>query len=474
MTKDLTKGSVTKTLLMFALPMLIGNIFQQVYNIADTIIVGQKLGKDAIAAVGVSFPIVFLLIAVSMGIGTGASVVISQLFGAKKMQDIKKASYTAIICSVIAGLIFTVGGALITRPILGALNTPENIMVMSEEYLRIIFFGSIFVFVYNICTSIFNALGNSNTPLIFLIISAILNIVLDIYFITQLNLGVGGAALATVIAQSVAAIFAFIYLLIRLRKLTAKKVDKLFDTKLLKDIAKIGLPATIQQSFVSMGMMLLQGVVNSFGSDVVSGFTAACKIDSIAMMPILNLSNAVATFTAQNIGANKIDRVKQGLKSSILSALIFSIVIAVLIFNFGNVFIEMFLDGDGNKEVIDFGVTYLRGISIFYLMMAFMFNFGAVLRGAGAMKVFMLSTLSNMIIRIGFAYMFKDSLGVDVIWMCIPVGWFVGTVVGAFGYFRGDWLNTNIISKEERKIIEEIVEAENETNTINISEEDYV
>lgn len=473
MTKDLTKGSVTKTLLMFALPMLIGNIFQQIYNIADTIIVGRKVGPDAIGAVGVSFPIVFLLIAISMGIGIGCSVIISQLFGAKKMQEIKKASYTALICSLICGLAFTVIGALISRPILELLKTPENIMVMSVEYLKIIFYGSVFVFIYNVSTSIFNALGNSKTPLVFLIISAVLNIVLDLYCIVNLKMGVAGAAYATIFSQGVAALLAALYLLIKLRKLTDEKVDKIFDVDLLKMMSKVAFPSMIQQSFVSIGMLALQGVINTFGSDVVAGFTAACKIDSIAMMPIMNLSNALATFTAQNMGGKKIDRVKSGFKSSIISSLIFSIIIAILIFNFGGVFIGMFLEETSNRAVIDFGVKYLKNISIFYILMAFMFNSGSILRGAGQMKPFMLSTILNMVVRIVFAYVFSETLGVSVIWYSIVVGWLFGGAVSMLAYLSGTWQKTKIV-KEEAEIMEAELEAEIETNTIKITEADYV
>ncbi len=469
MTKDLTKGNVSKTLLLFALPMIIGNIFQQLYNIADTIIVGREIGADAIGAVGVSFPIVFLLIAVSVGIGIGCSVIISQLFGAKKYKEIKKASYTALISAFICGSVLTFVGLAISEPILKLLKTPSNIMVMSVEYLKIIFCGSVFVFLYNISTNIFNALGNSRTPLVFLILSAVLNIGLDYYFIVNVKMGVAGAAFATVISQGVAAVLAVGYLIYRLRKLNNEKVEKIYDVNLLNKMSKIAIPSMLQQAFVSLGMMALQGVVNTFGSDIVAGYTAACKIDSIAMMPILNLSNALATFTAQNMGAKKVERVKDGFKVSIIASVIFTIVITILIFNFGPQLIEMFLDGNSNKAVIDFGVEYMKNICIFYIIMAIFFNSASVLRGAGVMKSFFASSVINISIRIIFSYAFVTILGKAAIWYAIVAGWTLGGIVSMTTYLKGNWKKVEVLKEDE-----EVIEAETETNTINVSAEDYV
>lgn len=464
MTKDLTKGNVNKTLLLFALPMLIGNIFQQLYNITDTIIVGHKIGADAIAAVGVSFPIVFLLIAVSVGIGIGCNVVVSQLFGAKKYKEIKKASYTALISAFICGSILTYLGLSISEPILNLLKTPSNIMVVSEEYLNIIFCGSVFVFLYNVSTNIFNALGNSRTPLVFLILSAILNIGLDYYCIVNLKMGVAGAAYATIIAQGVAAFLAVVDLIYRLQKLNNEKVDKIYDVSLLKTMSKIAIPSMLQQAFVSLGMMALQGVVNRFGSDVVAGYTAACKIDSIAMMPTLNLSNALATFTAQNIGAKKIERIKQAFKVSIITSVIFTIVIILLIFNFGPQFIQMFLDGTSNEAVIDFGVEYMKNICVFYIIMAIFFNSASILRGSGLMRGFIVSSVVNISVRILFAYAFVGILGKASIWYSIVAGWTLGGIISTSIYLKGTWKTTKVLEEDEEII---------ETDKISTSAEDY-
>ncbi|MEG0073504.1 MAG: MATE family efflux transporter [Clostridia bacterium] len=473
MTKDLTKGNVPKTLLAFALPMLIGNIFQQVYNIADTIIVGKKIGEEALAAVGVSFPIVFLLIAISLGIGIGCSIIISQLFGAKKMKDVKTASYTALIASLVVGTIFTAIGIAISMPILQMLKTPDNIIKMAEEYLVIIFAGSIFVFVYNVTTSIFNALGNSKTPLVFLILSAVLNIVLDLYFIVDLKMGIGGAAFATIISQAIAAACSLIYLIKKLRTITSEKADKIFDVTLLKTMAKIALPSMLQQSLVSVGMMAVQGVVNSFGSNVVAGFTAACKLDSIAMMPIINVSNALATFTAQNMGAKKVPRVKEGLRASIISCCIFSVIIAVIMYAFGENFINAFLDENSNTEIVLFGAKYLKSISVFYILMAFMFCSSAVLRGSGTMKAFMLSTVLSIVIRIVSAYALAPVIGSSSIWVCIIIGWGAGAIISLYAYLKGNWQNTKTCVTEE-EINEITLEELDSSNTINVTYDDYV
>lgn len=460
MTKDLTKGNVWKTLLLFAIPMVLGNLFQQFYNIADTIIVGRTIGAEAIGAVGVSFPIVFMQIAVSVGIGIGSSVIISQLFGAKKLKEVKKASYTSLICTVIGGLIFTLIGEIIARPILVFLKTPEPIMVAALDYLRVIFYGSLAVFVYNVSTAIFNALGNSKAPLVFLTISTIMNIFLDIYCIVNLKMGVKGAAVATVISQVVSALLAIIYLMIKLREIDDEKIEKYFDFNLFKSISKIALPSMLQQSFVGFGMMALQGAANLFGTNVVAGYTAACKIDAIVILPILNLSNALATFAAQNIGAKKIERVKEGFKVSMIASVIFCISIAFVIYNFGDVFINMFLNDNAaaNAEVVAFGTKYLQKLCIYYILMAIFFNTCSILRGAGEMKSFLASSIVNMVVRIAFANIMVKYIGQNAIWYAIVAGWVVGGAISAFKYLQGTWMEIKVIEEDKETNLVEVEE----------------
>ena len=459
MTKDLTKGNVWKTLLLFAIPMVLGNVFQQLYNIADTIIVGRTIGAEAIGAVGVSFPIVFMQIAISVGIGIGCSVIISQLFGAKNLKEVKKASYTSLICAFIGGIIFTIIGEIIAKPILVFLKTPEAIMIPATEYLRVIFYGSLAVFIYNVATAIFNALGNSKAPLVFLVLSTILNIFLDIYCIVNLKMGVKGAAVATIISQIISAILAFTYLMFKLRKITDDKIEKYFDLELFKSISKIALPSMLQQSFVSLGMMALQGAANLFGTNIVAGYTAACKIDAIVIIPILNLSNALATFVAQNIGAKKINRVKEGLKVSMIISLIFCITIAIVIYNFGDIFINMFLNDNAaaNKEVVAFGVKYLQKLCIYYIIMAIFFNTCSVLRGAGEMKSFLASSILNMGVRIVFANTMVKVIGQNAIWYAIVAGWVVGGAISCVEYFKGNWKEVKVIQNDSK---EKLIEAE--------------
>ena len=460
MTKDLTKGNVWKTLLLFAIPMVLGNLFQQFYNIADTIIVGRTIGAEAIGAVGVSFPIVFMQIAVSVGIGIGSSVIISQLFGAKKLKEVKKASYTSLICTVIGGLIFTLIGEIIARPILVFLKTPEPIMLAALDYLRVIFYGSLAVFVYNVSTAIFNALGNSKAPLVFLTISTIMNIFLDIYCIVNLRMGVKGAAVATVISQVFSALLAIIYLMIKLRGIDDEKIEKYFDFKLFKSISKIALPSMLQQSFVGFGMMALQGAANLFGTNVVAGYTAACKIDAIVILPILNLSNALATFAAQNIGAKKIERVKEGFKVSMIASVIFCISIAIVIYNFGDVFINMFLNDNAaaNAEVVAFGTKYLQKLCIYYILMAVFFNTCSILRGAGEMKSFLASSIVNMAVRIAFANIMVKHIGQSAIWYAIVAGWVVGGTISVFKYLQGTWMEIKVIEEDKETNLVEVEE----------------
>lgn len=447
MVKDMTKGNSAKILFYFAIPMILGNMFQQLYNIIDSIIVGNFVGAEALAAIGVSYPITFICITIANGAGIGCGVIISQYFGGKQITKMKSSIYTSIISIGIAGLILTIIGIIFVKKILLFMNTPYNIINDAEAYLRIYFIGVVFLFIYNISNSAFNALGNSKTPLIFLIGSSILNVILDLIFVTKFNMEVKGAAYATLIAMCISAVLSCIYLLIKVQKIeeNAIKKAKIFDINILKDMSKIAFPSILQQSIVSIGNLLVQSLINSFGSVVIAGYTAAAKIDSITILPMVSMSNSVSTFTAQNIGAKKDERIKSGYKAAILMIGIFCVFAASMLFIFGNNIVGMFVDGESNKDVINVGVNYMRIVSSCYFLMGLMVITNGILRAAGDMKFFLVSTIINLGVRVCMSYTIAQFTGVNGIWYAIPLGWVCASIFSVLRYKSGKWKNKIVI-----------------------------
>lgn len=445
MAKDMTKGNATKIIFLFALPMVLGNIFQQFYNIVDSIIVGNFVGADALAAVGASFPVVFLSIAISMGSSMGCSVIISQLFGAKQMEEVKSSITTAVIFVTLLGTAFSIFGIAVCRPILKLLQTPDNIFANSALYLNIIFLGSTFQFMYNIITSIFNSLGDSKTPLGCLIVATITNIILDLLFVVKFNMGVAGVAWATLIAQFISALCILVLLIKRIKKIEVKGKVPIFRKDLLKTMIKYALPSTLQQAIVSMGMMAVQGLVNSYGSVIIAGYTAATKIDSIAMMPMMNISTAVSNFAGQNMGAGDIERVKQGFKSGMKITLAFCIPITIILYSFGPNLIDLFVDSNASRDVIKVGVEYLNVVSMFYVLMGLMFVANGLLRGTGDIKFFVITSLCNLAARVIAAYTLAAIMGSQAIWWSIPIGWGVGAIIANIRYRSGKWKDKGVV-----------------------------
>ena len=439
MNTNLTTGNPTKVLFFFALPMLLGNVFQQLYNMADSIIVGQFVGSDALAAVGGTYPVFFLTIAFATGTSTGCSIVISHAFGAGDTKRVNKAICTAIILVTSLGAVMMVISMVILEPLLSLLGTDPDIMDASCSYLRIVLLGCIFIYIYNCLTAIFNALGDSKTPLKFLIVSTILNIVLDLLFVVKFHLGSDGAGWATLISQALATIGLAIYFMCKFSYLKNQKKSDFFDKKIAKEMIIYAIPSTIQQTIVSLGMMTVQGLVNSYGKAFTAGYTAATKIDSIAGMPMLNISVALSTFVAQNKGANKLERIKKGYTSSLKLILIFSVLSSILLLLFGRFFIQFFVDNDTSKQVIEFGNDYFKIVSPFYILIGFMFCTNGVHRGLGNMRVFMAGTLTNFTTRIIFAYLLQDLLGYKSIFLALPISWLLSGIV-SFAFYRfGNW-----------------------------------
>lgn len=485
MTNDMTIGNSSKILFYFAMPMVLGNIFQQFYTIIDSVVVGNFVGANALAAVGASYPITFVFITIANGASIGCAVVISQLFGAKYMGKMKTAIHTSLISIGIFSTILMILGLASSNAVLNLLKTPSDIFDDANIFMKIYFMGVVFLFLYNITNSAFNALGNSKTPLGFLIFSTFLNIGLDLLFVIKFNMGVKGVAYATLISQGMAAFLSLGYLLKEISKIKVEayvrkdnisfkdlkvKINKFsknknhmkfnyeesktleeykvkwFDFNILKSMCKIAVPSIIQQSIVSVGNLFVQALVNGYGSIVIAGYAAATKIDSITIMPMSNLSNAVSTFTAQNIGAKKEDRVKGGYKSALIMIGIFCACIAFILFVYGKNFIGMFVDSNSNQGVIDIGAEYLRVVSLFYFFMGLMVVTNGVLRGAGDIKAFLTSTVTNLSTRIIFAYGLAFLIGQKAIWWAVPLGWIFASTVSIIRYKSGKWKNKKCIS----------------------------
>ena len=454
MVKNLTEGRPLKLLFFFALPMVAGNLFQQLYNMVDTMVVGQFVGEDAVAAVGSSYPIVFLSVAVASGLSMGCNVVVSQLFGAGRIHEMKSTISTAIISLSVLGLILMGLGTLFAGALLELLGTDPDIMEDSRLYLQIYFGGAVFLFLYNALNGIYNAQGDSRTPLIFLMISSLTNIVLDLVFVINFHMGVAGVAWATLIAQGLCAVCSLVVLIRRLMRMPcepgreAERIP-LFHTIAVKRIARIGLPSMLQQSLVSLSMMMMQGLVNSYGKVLVAGYTAATKIDTLAMLPNMNFSNAMSSYTAQNIGAGKYDRVKEGLKACLFMVVLFSLTITVIIFLFGNQLLGLFLERGDASGAMGYGLAYMHTVSVFYILMGLLFVSNGMLRGAGDMAAFTLSSMCNLFSRVAIAYAlaYLTPLGANSIWWSIPAGWAIGAIVSLSRVKSGHWMRKAVADR---------------------------
>jgi len=448
---DMTKGSETKHIIVFAVPMFIGNIFQQLYNMVDAIVVGKFIGKDALASVGTSFPIMFFLVAMVMGLSMGASVIISQLYGAGHYKKVKHAVSTTFMFLLICAVVITIAGLLASRGLLKLLQTPEEIINDAATYLKIIFSGIIFMFVYNTISAILRGLGDSKTPLYFLIIASLLNIGLDILFVTAFKMGVEGVAWATIISQAVSATLCIIYVYAKVELLKIQPEDMIFDKDLFIKSVKLGIPASIQQTVVSVSMMALQGLVNSYGVITIAAYTAASKIDSIAMMPIMNLGLATSTFTAQNIGAGEIGRVRRGYRRSLAMVTICCIITSAVILLFRSNLMSIFIDSK-DIEVIAQGNDYITVVSFFYILMGLMFVTNGVIRGSGDMTVSMVSTVASLGTRIIAAYILSSvsTIGYKGIWWSIPIGWTLGAFIAMFRYRSGKWVEKRVVKTSEK------------------------
>ena len=437
MITDMTKGSPTKTLIAFTFPMLIGNLFQQLYNIVDSVVVGNFVGKNALAAVGSSFMLMNFFSFVIIGLCMGASVVYSYYFGEKNYSNLRKTIYISFLSIGIFTVVLSIVLVFNTKGMLKLINTPEDIFADSQVYLQVIFGGLIFVYLYNASSALLRSIGDSKTPLYFLILAAIINIILDLVFVIVSNMGVFGVALATIIAQAVSSILCSIYAFVKVPFIRLNREDLVFDKEIAKKVGKFSFLTSIQQSIMTFGMVCVQGIVNTFGADTIAAFTAAGKVDSIAYLPVQDFGNAFSTYVAQNKGAGKNDRIHQGLKSAVKTIIIFCLIMSILIYINSSNLMRIFVNAN-ETNVIKLGVEYLSIISIFYMLIGFLFMFYGFFRGIGALNVSLILTIISLGTRVMIAYVLSGipQIAQRGIWWSVPIGWVLADSIGFIIYKR--------------------------------------
>jgi MATE family, multidrug efflux pump len=441
--KDLSKGKEGKLIFQFAAPMLLGNIFQQLYNIIDSVIVGNVVGKEALAAVGASFPIIFALVSLIIGIAMGSTIVIAQYFGAKDMEKVKRAIDTLYIFIFFASIVVAFFGIVFSNEIFALIKLPIEVRPDANLYMRIYLSGILLFFGFNATSAILRGLGDSKTPLYFLIIATIANIIFDIVFVVYLKMGVAGAAIATIIAQGGAFISAILYLNRYHEVINLSWRRLVFDRAIFKKSFKIGYPIGIQQASVALGMMAMFWLVNPFGTSATAAYAVVFRISSFVSMPAMNFAAALSTFVGQNLGANKPHRIKQGLYATLKMVSVLVTVISVLSIIFRNGLMDLFTN---DQEVIRLGAEYILIVSGFYIIFSTMFIIGGVMRGAGDTLIPMFITfIALWIVRVPLCYFLSVRMGLEGIWWGIPIAWIVGMTLSYFYYLTGRWKKKAIV-----------------------------
>ncbi len=436
MNKDLTTGNAQSVLWRFCLPMFGSIIFQQLYNIADSSVAGKYIGENALAAVGNSYNITLFFIAFAFGCNIGCSVIAARFFGAKEYSRMRTTVYTTFIASGILCLLLMAFGLLAGRTILVLMKTQPELIDISELYLNIYIFGLPFLFFYNIATGIFSALGDSRTPFIFLAFSSTANILVDIIFVKTLNLGVAGLAWATFICQGISCILSVLLVLLRLAKIRLSERPALFSFEIFKQIAIISIPSIFQQLFISIGNMMVQGCVNGFGSSVAAGYAAAVKLNNLVITSFVTIGNGISNFTAQNIGAKKPERIRSGFSAGIKLIWLLCIPFCIAYIFFGKYLLLIFMNTDSSVALLT-GRQYLWILSPFYFMIAGKLAADGVLRGLGDMKLFMIATFTDLVLRVVLAFLLSSLLNSSVgIWLSWPIGWAIATIMSV-SFYKG-------------------------------------
>lgn len=439
MNKDLTVGKPETVLWRFCIPLFGSVIFQQFYNLADSFVAGKFISENALASVGNSYEITLIFIAFAFGCNIGCSVIVSQFFGAKNYSDMKTSVHTAmitsaVICAVLMGL-----GLGCCDTLLQMINTPAELFADSKLYLDIYIWGLPFVFFYNISTGIFSALGDSKTPFFFLAISSISNVAVDILFVTAFQMGVAGVAWATFLCQGISCILAVTVVFRRLKRIPANANGRVFSSSILKKFLGVAVPSVLQQSFISVGNIVIQSVINGFGAGVIAGYSASVKLNNLVITSFTTLGNGISNYTAQNLGAGKLNRIKEGFRAGTKLVWLLSVPLFAMYFFAGKYLVYLFLD-DPSALALQTGVNFLRILSPFYFVISAKLVADGILRGANMMKKFMIATFTDLILRVGLAVVLsKTALGATGIWLAWPIGWTVAAVLSIMFYRSGKW-----------------------------------
>lgn len=432
MQRDLTQGHITKSILLFAGPMILGNLLQQLYNIVDTLIVGRFLGAQALAAVGSSFTLMVFLTSIILGLCMGSGITFSTLYGAKNMERLQAAFLVSFVLIGGITVLINLSALLLTGPLLAALQIPEIILAETGSYLKVIFYGLFFTFLYNYFSCLLRALGNSTAPLIFLAVSAFLNIGLDLLFVITFQMGVAGAAWATIISQAVSAVLIVLYTFYTLPIVRVRPGSVRIDRLLVRELFQFSVLTSLQQSVMNFGILMVQGLVNSFGVTVMAAFAAAVKIDSFAYMPVQDFGNSFSTFIAQNYGGGKNDRIRHGIRSAFLCSLFFCLLISAAVLLFAEPLLQIFIRPE-EVEIIAIGAEYLRIEGACYFAIGFLFLFYGLYRGIGKPGISIVLTVISLGTRVLLSYALAPipSIGTYGIWWSIPIGWFLADMAGA-------------------------------------------
>lgn len=439
MNKDLTVGKPESVLCRFCLPLFGSIIFQQLYNIADSFVAGKFIGDNALAAVGNSYEITLIFIAFAFGCNIGCSVLAAQLFGAKRYKDLKTAVYTSLISSTVICAVLMAVGMIFCNGLLHLIKTPDAVFADSKLYLDIYILGLPFVFLYNVATGIFSALGDSKTPFLFLACSSLSNIGVDILFVTAFDMGVAGVAWATFLCQGISCVLALVVVFHRFRKIRTEGKIQIFSWQLFGSFAVVAVPSILQQSFISVGNIVIQSVINGFGPAVMAGYSASVKLNNMVITSLTTLGNGISNFTAQNLGAAKYDRIKAGFRAGL--KLVWALCIPlVLLYEFaGKWLVYIFLESP-TGAAMDTGVLFLRIVSPFYFVVAAKLVSDGILRGAGMMKKFMIATFTDLVLRVALAEILsRTALGTTGIWLSWPIGWTIAAILSILFYVTVKW-----------------------------------
>ena len=437
---DLLHGSILKSLLLFALPIMASRVFQQIYNTMDTLIVGYTLGDSSIAAMGACSSIYEMMTGFTFGVGNGLAIVTARCFGRQETDRMKKSVASCIVIGVAVTLVVTILATIFMHPLLRLLKTPAKILEESYSYISILSIFLFVMFAYNLCSGLLRAIGNSFMPLVFLIFSSLVNIVLDLLFIRTFGMGVRGAAIATVIAQGISAVLSLLIFLCRMRRYESR--FDWFDRQELHSMLQIAVPSVLQQSTVSIGMMIVQAVVNPFGTQALAGYSATMRVENVFSLIFVSIGNAVSPYVSQNLGAKKIERIKKGYHAALVLDICFAVLAFIIIESLHTQISSLFLGKDGTALAYQVSGNYMRWLGYFFTFMGIKMATDGVLRGLGIMRPFLVANMVNLAIRLSVALIFAPRFGIAFVWLAVPAGWFANFLI-SYGALRKSWPSDN-------------------------------